>query len=1492
MDFARWQELDASERIAVEECVLGFSRVWHRTALPAPVYFVATLPPRLRGRALVELLKLDLDFRWRSAIGCLVDDFLTAWPELTDDTEILEELVEQEVRVRTLYHEPPELDELERRFPGRPLLIDVPGLRAQADERRERESFDGQGRFFLVRQLGAGGMGVVYEALDREHRTRVAIKSLTQVQPQTVLRFKQEFRALQELAHPNLVSLFELVSDGRQWFFTMELIDGLNFLAYLRPPSALEEDAASHDEWGDESTVIREDKSGSSGSRRLATGTRDSPAPPGPAVHPADGAAESRPAHAASGRAANDRAANERADDSSSSDCLPAHIACLTWTPLRLARLRNCLRQLVKGLDALHQAGKLHRDVKPSNVLVTTDERVVLLDFGLVTTLRRHGERARPLRGLDIGSDPVVAGTAAYMSPEQVQAEPLTSASDWYAVGVMLYQVLCGQLPFSGTPREILAKKLVESPPPPNTLALGVPDRLNSLCLALLARNPAERPTGERILRLLLEDEPADTAPPESHDDFPFVGRETQLASLFEALDDVRRGRTVVVCVSGESGAGKSTLVRQFLDEMHRRAGHVVLAGRCYEQESVPYKAVDSLIDSLGRYLASLPRSRLQRLLPSDMAALARIFPVLRRVSGEPSPATADVPDRQELRRRAFGALRELLQNLAKWTRLVLAIDDLQWGDPDSAALLTELLRPPHAPHMLLIASFRSEDRERSPFLRRLLDEQPTEHSESRHAESRHTEFRHTEFRHTDWRTIEVAALSTEATRELARRALGEFAGTESPRVDPASASEPGSEATVERIVEQVVEQSQGNPFFAVELLRHVRSSGRPVAALPRLSLDDVVRQRIEQLGADDRRLLELLAVAGQPLSSEVAAKAAELAGQERRSLAVLRAGHLVRTSGPRGHGVLETYHDRIRSAVDGQLAAERRREHHRQLASALRDAGTSDPETLARHFVGGDQPAEGARYFAEAAAQATQSLAFDRAAGLFELALQHGRWEAGKLRSLHTGLADALANAGRSADAAPHYLSAAGGATGAERLDLQRRAAMQSLISGHIDRGLKDLADVLAAVGMRLPRTSWGALAELAARRVWLWWRGVGFRERDPQTIPPEQLSRIDICWSASVGLSVVDTARGGVFQTRSLLLALRAGEPYRVARSLAWEAAHVANLGVRAEPYARRLLDEARALAERIRDPHVLGLVTLGEGILAYMTGRWAEARRKSEEAELVFRSRCTGVPWEVDTSQSFALWSLLFLGETRELCRRLPLAMEEARQRGNLYAATNLGTFVGHLKWLAEDDPDGGIRDLDAMIGKWSHSGFHVQHLTGLMGRTQIDLYRGAGREAWERLQEQWPQVQRSLFLWVQTVRVYLLHLRARSALAAAATGDDPGPLIRAAESDARRIGRENAAWCVPMSQLLLAGARYLRRDAEEACRLLRSAALAFESVSMPLFAATSRRRLGEWLGGHEGRELMASADAWLHDQGIRDPRRMTDLHVPPSPSHNLL
>src|SRR5262249_2275782 len=154
------------------------------------------------------------------------------------------------------------------------------------------------------------------------------------------------------------------------------------------------------------------------------------------------------------------------------------------------------------------------------------------------------------------------------------------------------------------------------------------------------------------------------------------------------------------------------------------------------------------------------------------------------------------------------------------------------------------------------------------------------------------------------------------------------------------------------------------------------------------------------------------------------------------------------------------------------------------------------------------------------------------------------------------------------------------------------------------------------------------------------------------PSQVSAEDLARVDVCWSAAAGLSLVDPCRGADFQTRGFLLALRAGEPYRVARAMALEAALVATAGGRSRPRATGLLKVAEPLALRVGNPHAEGMTRLARAVAALMIGRWRAARDAFDRAEEVFRHRCTGVAWELDLIANLSLLAITQMGDLLEL------------------------------------------------------------------------------------------------------------------------------------------------------------------------------------------------------------------------------------------------
>ncbi len=258
-----------------------------------------------------------------------------------------------------------------------------------------------------------------------------------------------------------------------------------------------------------------------------------------------------------------------------------------------------------------------------------------------------------------------------------------------------------------------------------------------------------------------------------------------------------------------------------------------------------------------------------------------------------------------------------------------------------------------------------------------------------------------------------------------------------------------------------------------------------------------------------------------------------------------------------------------------------------------------------------------------------------------------------------------------------------------------------------------------------------------------------------------------------------------------------------------------------------------------------------------------------------------------WELDTAHLYHVLALVYLGEIKEVAARLPAILQEARERDDLTAETNLRTRTTYIVKLAEDNPDQACQEVQQGMAGWAHPGFHAQHSWELYARAEIDLYRGDGAKAWARLCEHWKPLRRSMLLRIQAVRVESLYLRSRSAVAAWTADERPEvrrALLRSAARDAARLQRESAQWAVALAALVEAGLDTLRGDPGGAVARLAAAEAGFRDLGMRLHATAALRRRGQLLTGREGERLVQEADAWMTAQSIRNPSRMAAMLAP--------
>jgi tetratricopeptide (TPR) repeat protein len=1250
-------------------------------------------------------------------------------------------------------------------------------------------SWKGTSRYEVVRVIGEGGMGVVYEALDRERRERVALKTLLNFNPDALYRFKNEFRTLADVHHPSLVRLHEFVmTDSDHVFFTMELVVGADFRRY----------------------ATRADV-GVASPARPRTLTAPPTAPP-TQRGVVSGAPEAAPE--------------------------PASVSLFRGpSPADIGRLRPALLSLVEGIQALHDAGKLHRDVKPSNVLVSPHGRVVLLDFGVATQLSRGGDEV---------DDSEVVGTARYMAPEQAADEPPTTASDWYSVGVMLYEVLVGRPPFVGSTIEVLARKNLTEPPPPSACVTDVPDDLDVLCASLLRSRAAMRPTGPEILARLRPAGPGDSVPriQVAPKDAVFVGREAQLAQLRDAFEAARAGRSITVRVVGASGMGKSTLVEHFCQDLSQAGRAVVLRGRAYERESVPYKAVDSAIDALSRHLMRLAETDPALALPPDFWALARLFPVLRRVPNVAPAAEDAVDDPHHVRRRALGALRDVLRTLGRNNPVVLYIDDVQWGDTDSAALLVELMRPPDPGPLLLVMTYRDTEAAASPFLIE------TDACWAPGAEVM---------------TVEVGPLAPPDGRRLALALL-----------------QMKSELA-EQAAGVAVRESGGSPFIIEELVRSnlVVTPGDKMA-LQVLTLEQMVGVRFEHLTSDARRLVEIVAVGGRPLPVSVIADAASIYTGVDDVIGQARAQGFVRTGMRGGHEVLEMSHDRIREAVVARLPAPKLRNSHGRLGRVLEATPGADAEAVALHLLGGGDTDRGARFAERAAEQAAEKLAFDQAATLFRRTLEHVAPSSADARRLRTRLAQVLELGGRGAEAARVYLEAANGTKGIQRIELERAAAEQLLTSGQIDEGSAMLHRVLAASGMRAPGSARRAVFALLFYRLWLLWMRWTLEDRDPEDVRREDRVRVDTLYAVAIGFAVIDIVLGRCMQARHMVLALRLGDRIQVLRAASIESSQFANRGGPVGKRERALLENIRSLLARTDASEAHAFFEGNRGVSAFLRGRWQEAVNLLDAAFEKYPNNRGG--WH-SNANLFAVYALSYMGRLNESRVRQARLLDEALRRGDLYTTVNLRTAMIKTVLLAADDPEGARREVNDAIGTWSHEGYLLQHWQAMRSTADIEIYVGEGGRAYERVMRDARALKKGFLLRTQFVRAMTADLRGRCAIASL-VAEPAAREVRLAEARrmVRQLGHEGMPYAVALGSLLAAAAANASGDSEAAAAGVREAIRLLEAADMPLYAASGRCKLGLLVGGEAGRQLVREGEEVMKAQGIRDCQRFATVYVP--------
>jgi len=664
----------------------------------------------------------------------------------------------------------------------------------------------------------------------------------------------------------------------------------------------------------------------------------------------------------------------------------------LTGEPLEVERVLELAISLATTLAALHRRGIIHKDIKPSNIIVTPSGETCLIDFGIATLqLVEHVEAS--LASL-------IEGTLAYMSPEQTgrMNRSVDYRTDLYSLGITLYELLAGGRPFHGRDAlEWFHAHMALAPPSLRERRSDLPPVLSAIVLKLLAKVAEERYQSAEGLKADLE-RCRDALRRGRHEDFPLgmhdfpsrfqlpqrlYGRDAHAATLLQGFERVAQGgRPELFLVRGYSGIGKSSVVHELHKPVVRRRGFFLSGKFDQFQQATPYATLAQALRGLTQQLLASTdeelarwRAHLHEACEGQSQLLVDVVPQLELVVGKLPPVQELPPN--ESQQRLHRVFRKFLGVFATPEHpLVVFLDDLQWADLASLRLIHHLLTHPETPPVLWIGAYRDNEVSPAHPLAQVLEE-------LRKAGAPMTR-------------LQLEPLSLDEVQQLVADTLS---GAQAEVVQPLSVL--------------VREKTGGNPFFLLQFLRTLHQDGLLVHTPEGTwrwdaegvrakgysdNIVDFMVGKLRQLPTGTQHLLRLAACVGNSFPLQllsIISDGGETAEVEQGLEPALQEGLLVR-SGPEQYRFL---HDRIQQAAHSLISVEERKAVHLRIGRLLL-ASLSPEEVREKLFdvvgqlnAGSElitHPEERhriARLNAEAGWRARASTAFQSAVAYFERA-------------------------------------------------------------------------------------------------------------------------------------------------------------------------------------------------------------------------------------------------------------------------------------------------------------------------------------------------------------------------------------------------------------------------------------------------------------------------------------------------------------------------
>lgn len=646
--------------------------------------------------------------------------------------------------------------------------------------------------------------------------------------------------------------------------------------------------------------------------------------------------------------------------------------------PFTLPDVLVIARQVCDALDHAHNNGIVHRDLKLENILlqetpspapgekaaslpgVRVDLRVKLTDFGLARSLASR-----------VTTEGALVGTVFYLAPEQALGQPVDGRADLYALGVVLYELTTGKLPFTAEdPLAVISQHLYAPVTPPRTHRPELPPALDALIVQLLSKAPDDRPaTAAEVRRRLDQLEDINRVEPAQADSLSpldrlvrgrLIGREREKAEMTALWRKAAGGESQVLLISGEPGIGKTRLVRELMTLAEVSGGEAYLA-ECYAEGAAPYAPVGQVMES-----ALSLQSPLSTLPPLILADLLTLAPSLRARFPDvpPNPSLSPQADQQRL----FESALELCARRARQRPLLIVLDDAHWADSGTLLLIRHLarrLRPPRLP-VLLVLTYREIELDQARALNDVLSDLQRERLAVR---------------------LKLTRLTREQTGELLRVMFATDISDD--------------------LLDGLYRETEGNPFFIEEVCKALVEQGAIYrqdgtwqrAAMEQLQIPQSVRvaiqSRVSQLNEPAQNALRLAAVIGREFDFATLLRAGELNEEALvEALEVAERAQLIteaRTLSARRAAAPETFsfvHALIPAALRESVSGLRRHRLHKRVAAALAQLRPDDFEALAYHYGQAGDETQARRYYRQAGDRARAVYANEDALRFYSEAL------------------------------------------------------------------------------------------------------------------------------------------------------------------------------------------------------------------------------------------------------------------------------------------------------------------------------------------------------------------------------------------------------------------------------------------------------------------------------------------------------------------------